>query len=194
MPLVHSAGKRDCPRATRGTRTSPLISWTRSDTLRTPVRNQLLIANADGSGEQALSNLESPHGISPEGAAWSADGRSIAFGHISFFDRKMQLMEADAATGKMSLLSPREWRYIGRVAWVADGSALGLSGADLDFRSRKRQCAAASLWTGDHQSKSLTTAQTKYTGSPGPTTASAWRWREGTRSATPFCSAALPEL
>jgi Tol biopolymer transport system component len=108
------------------------IAYTRADPTRNPVQSYLLIANADGTDERALVTFEAPYGFSGGGPAWSPDSNAIAFGHISFFENKMHLMAADASTGKISQLSPHEWRAIGRVAWITGGNDLVVQATDFD--------------------------------------------------------------
>jgi Tol biopolymer transport system component len=108
------------------------IAFLRQDTAATPVQVFLVVANADGSNQKSLFQTESPHAISRGGMAWSLDGRRIAFGWGDLNENKMRLAAIDLATGKLSVLSTREWRGIGRVAWIDGGNSWVLQATDFD--------------------------------------------------------------
>ncbi|HEX8069520.1 MAG TPA: protein kinase [Pyrinomonadaceae bacterium] len=87
----------------------------------------LVTANLDGTNERTLATLKT-HGLfKPNGPAWSPDGRVIAVA--------VTQMEGDGAPyeypavvgvadGSITPVGARQWADVGRVGWLADGSAL----------------------------------------------------------------------
>ncbi len=83
----------------------------------------MLIANADGTGEQPLATLKSPETFF--GPAWSTDGKVIASGILSYDGGyHMNLIEVPVEGGAIKPIGSQKWRALGRVAWLADGSGL----------------------------------------------------------------------
>jgi serine/threonine protein kinase/Tol biopolymer transport system component len=90
-----------------------------------PAKSNLLIANADGSGERPLAVLEGRARFDHSGPAWSPDGKRIAVcknssGDVQSFD----LDVVDASTGAMTRLGDRSWHFPSQIAWLPDGSAV----------------------------------------------------------------------
>ena len=93
--------------------------------------SSLLIANADGSGEETLASRRLPDSFE-RGVAWSPDGTTIA----------CALMHADAQTtyasvvginvdsGQEEKITTRRWLEINDIAWLADGHSLLLTASD----------------------------------------------------------------
>lgn len=86
----------------------------------------LMIANADGSHEQKLFARKMPGALLH--LAWSPDGKSIA---CSAYDPKAgdsahpcNVVEISVADVIEAPLSSKWWRFIGPIAWLADGSQL----------------------------------------------------------------------
>src|SRR5262249_17775052 len=84
----------------------------------------LVIANADGSGEQRLATRNGADQFSEEGSAWSLDGKFIvsavenhdAAGHY------MSVVRVQVEDGTEKPITSKRWSKIGRVAWLQDGS------------------------------------------------------------------------
>jgi serine/threonine protein kinase len=86
----------------------------------------LMLANADGSGEQKLAARPGGGGYALEGPAWSPDGKVIACGAQNFAGgRYWSLVTVNVADGVEKEATSQRWGYlIGQVAWLADGSGL----------------------------------------------------------------------
>jgi len=56
--------------------------------------------------------------------SWSADGKSIAAIAGNDQDSRRQIMLADVATGKETVLLMPEWRTVGPAAWLPDGMSI----------------------------------------------------------------------
>ena len=90
----------------------------------------MLIANADGTGEQPLATLKRPESFKTSGPAWSPDGKVIASGAVSD-DGGSHLVEVRLEDGVTKPIGSQKWRDVGRVAWLADGSGLIASNFEL---------------------------------------------------------------
>ena len=92
----------------------------------------LMTANVDGSGEQAIATRKLPDGYNGT-PAWSPDGKNIAVA----VDKWAGGVHADivvvpAGGGKETAVGSTRWLGVGQLAWVPDGSALLMDGADQD--------------------------------------------------------------
>lgn len=85
----------------------------------------LMLANADGSGEQKLAS-RTGGGYTFAGPAWSPDGKVIACGATGFGgNRYWNLVTVNIADGSEKEATAQHWGYMmGQVAWLADGSGL----------------------------------------------------------------------
>ncbi|MDT7540713.1 MAG: eukaryotic-like serine/threonine-protein kinase [Acidobacteriota bacterium] len=85
----------------------------------------LMLANADGTGEQKLATRTSGS-FSPEGLSWSPDGKVIACGAVGFGGvRYWNVVTVNVVDGVEKEITPQRWGYqMGQVAWLADGSGL----------------------------------------------------------------------
>jgi DNA-binding winged helix-turn-helix (wHTH) protein/Tol biopolymer transport system component len=86
------------------------------------LESALIIANADGTGEQTLAIRKKPD-LFTRGPAWSPSGKTI----VCIIDRasgerQSKLVEVSLEDGSEKPLSFRKWSYIGGLAWFADGS------------------------------------------------------------------------
>jgi len=96
----------------------------------------VLIANADGTGEQPLATVRNPESFGS--LAWSPDGKVIASGILSYDGGyHMNLIEVRVEGGAIKPIGSQKWRAVGRVAWLADGS--GLIAASSEMGSNKSQ-------------------------------------------------------
>jgi eukaryotic-like serine/threonine-protein kinase len=84
---------------------------------------QLIVANADGTGERVLTStpVEGDHFFGPP--AWSPDGRMIACSH-SVGESYMTLVGVSVADGTMKPLTSQKWIRVDRATWLGDGSGL----------------------------------------------------------------------
>lgn len=82
---------------------------------------QLVIANADGSGERTLRTLKGSEDFGQFGA-WSPDGKMIAIGVYadSYYSG---LRAIEVAGGKEESIGSKHW-FVERAAWFPDGSGL----------------------------------------------------------------------
>jgi TolB protein len=96
----------------------------------------LMVANADGTGEQILAMRKSPEVFSLVGPAWSPDGKVIACaigGFTSGFHSSLVTVGADDGAEKQII--SQKWFYIDRIAWLGDGSGLVLTASEQPFSS-----------------------------------------------------------
>ena len=98
------------------------------------VRNQpddstMLIANADGTGEQPLATIKSPDSFKTSGPSWSPDGKVIATAAVgNDGGRHNKIVEIRVEDGAVKPIGSPNWPDFGRVAWLADGSGLIAAG------------------------------------------------------------------
>jgi serine/threonine protein kinase/Tol biopolymer transport system component len=91
-----------------------------------PIQKQtaLMIANSDGSGERKLATRNSPDDFGwIGGPAWSPDGNYIACA-VGNYNVSMRLVAIKAQDGSEKEILPNKWPWIGRVAWLKNGSGL----------------------------------------------------------------------
>jgi serine/threonine protein kinase/Tol biopolymer transport system component len=86
----------------------------------------LLIANADGTGEQPLARRKRPEGFAPiffTGPSWSPDNQLIAT-TVSTVAGPSHVIAFRVSDGKEQNLTPSGWPFAGRVEWLPDMSGL----------------------------------------------------------------------
>jgi serine/threonine protein kinase len=90
------------------------------------VDGAIIIANADGTGERQLIKPNAPTEdfFFNSDLAWSPDGKRIATSLFSSGQGKKQLIEVDVEDGSVKPINQDDWADIGRIGWLADGSAL----------------------------------------------------------------------
>jgi Tol biopolymer transport system component/DNA-binding winged helix-turn-helix (wHTH) protein len=101
----------------------------------------LIVANTDGTDEQALATRRSPDyfnvfGIGP---AWSPDGKTIACSAGNQTDDQQYLVEVRVEDGSERFISAERWDSVGQLVWVADG-------AGLVFFARKQPSLPEQIW------------------------------------------------
>jgi eukaryotic-like serine/threonine-protein kinase len=85
----------------------------------------LILANADGSGEQELALLTNPARFSDQGPAWSPDGKRIAVADNATgeYDKyAIQTVDVDSKAKKR--VGSQYWINPDQMAWLPDGSAI----------------------------------------------------------------------
>jgi serine/threonine protein kinase/Tol biopolymer transport system component len=87
--------------------------------------NYLIIANADGTNERTLATIKREDGFKT-GPAWSPDGKTIAVGVYGYDSGGYHEYPAavSVADGAIRQIGNARWGTVGRVGWLADGSAL----------------------------------------------------------------------
>jgi len=102
----------------------------------------LLIANANGSGEQKLASRKYPDNISPGSApAWSPDGGVIAYavGSSDANGPYVDVIEVRIADGAERIISPHRWQWVKQMAWLSDASGLIMT-------AREQEESFAHMW------------------------------------------------
>nr|MBA3356740.1 PD40 domain-containing protein [Pyrinomonadaceae bacterium] len=99
----------------------------------------LMLANADGSGEQRLAARAPPDvylskGRFGSGPAWSPDGKVISCG-VGRFARQ-QVVAVSADDGSEKPLGSGSWQGVGRLSWLPDGSGIVMMAMDQKFSSQ----------------------------------------------------------
>lgn len=95
------------------------------------IQHSLFIANADGTDERLLASRRGADFYSPQGPAWSPDGRTLAITAGTIRDDNVAgLYEVSVADGSERAISARTWKRAGRVAWLPDRSGLIVTAAD----------------------------------------------------------------
>jgi len=101
--------------------------------------SSLMIANADGTGEQTILTLQNPASFSGEGPGWSPDGKSIAIAENDTNQWGKHAIEiVDLASKTKKRVGSRDWIDPNQIAWAPDGSAL-LFDARVDKNSLNAQ-------------------------------------------------------
>ncbi len=87
--------------------------------------SNLIIANADGTGEQNLQVLTNPPRFSSDGPAWSPDGKRIAVADnpTGEFDRSA-VDVVDIESKAKTRVGSADWIAPDQMAWLPDGSAI----------------------------------------------------------------------
>ncbi len=87
----------------------------------------LMIANADGTGEQKIAFR--PYNEPYTYPAWSPDGQTIAVsaGSMELGDSFREVVAVNVADGAEKSVTTRKWYWIDKIAWLADGSGMVMS-------------------------------------------------------------------
>ncbi|MGH9704942.1 MAG: protein kinase domain-containing protein, partial [Candidatus Acidiferrales bacterium] len=87
--------------------------------------SNVMLANADGSGEQNLTLLKNPALFSDQGPSWSPDGKQIAVASTPDGDNsKFALQTVAADSGMSTRLGSRDWQTPRQICWLPDGSGI----------------------------------------------------------------------
>lgn len=111
----------------------------------------IIIANADGTGEQPLATLKRPEFFKNSGPGWSPDGTVIAVstGAIDDSGQYQRIVEIRVEDGTMKPIGSLKWADCGQVAWLADGS--GVIANNFEFGSNISQVYQISYPGGEVQ-------------------------------------------
>lgn len=87
--------------------------------------SSLLVANADGTGEQTLFTLHRPNFLSGDGPAWSPDGKRIAISDNPDGEFNKYAIETVEVDSKIKTrLGSSDWIVPDQMAWLPEGSAV----------------------------------------------------------------------
>jgi eukaryotic-like serine/threonine-protein kinase len=90
--------------------------------------DQLIIANADGTGERKLTARKGDIFFGYGGPSWSPDGKTIASAVGSYKGGfHISVIAVDAESGEQKEFTSQKWDDAGRVAWLADGRGMILT-------------------------------------------------------------------
>jgi Tol biopolymer transport system component len=107
-----------------------------SETTRAVQRRRqtsLFIANLDGGDARPLVTRQEPDRIFSSRAAWSSDGRHVAFAAgASDREAQYQLYQIALDNGVETQLSNRRWQRVEDLAWMRDNTGLVLNALDAD--------------------------------------------------------------
>lgn len=89
-------------------------------------KTAVVVAGTDGSSEKELAVRDIHRGYSTAGLSWSPDGRLLSAVVTDRTDEKSpaKIVLLDAATGEEEPLTKQKWVWIGRTAWLGDGSGV----------------------------------------------------------------------
>jgi Tol biopolymer transport system component len=103
----------------------------------------LMLANADGTAERALTVRKHPDSFPDFGAApaWSADGTIIITpaGSADAGGPYMMLVEVSVADGAVKQITSGRWSEVGQIVWLRDGSG-------LVFSAKEQPSSPSQLW------------------------------------------------
>ncbi|MDQ3684102.1 MAG: protein kinase, partial [Acidobacteriota bacterium] len=104
----------------------------------------LVLANADGGGEQTLATRKAPQRFGSDLAtriAWSPDGKFIACaaGSADASGYYSNVIAVPVAGGAEKPLTSQRWQSVNQVTWLSDGSGLAMTAMD-------ETSAATQLW------------------------------------------------
>ena len=91
-----------------------------------PIEETLMIANAEGAGEQELATRRRPDFFRNSGLAWSPDGKVIAcvVRSSDTTNWHQYIVEVHVIDGEEKQVSSQRWFEIEGIAWLSDGGAL----------------------------------------------------------------------
>ena len=91
----------------------------------------LIVANADGGGEQRIATRAFPSFLAQVGPAWSPDGKVIACSVREDDEEGVywSVYGIEAASGTEKRITAQRWTVVGRLAWTEDGGGLVMTAA-----------------------------------------------------------------
>lgn len=98
-----------------------------------PSESRLIVANADGTGEQVLAARKLPHTYSIP--AWSPDGKTIACPASD--GARMTVVGVSVEDGAERNITAEKWPFVGKIGWFPDNSGLAMIVADQTSRLRQ---------------------------------------------------------
>ena len=111
--------------------------------------SEILVANADGTGQRTLAARKAPNLFVYVSPAWSPDGRVVAAAAYDGTDGRMVVMAIDAATGAMQPIGAKRWDAISSLCWLPAAGRLLVSATDRAVNE------SLQLWIVDSQSGSV---------------------------------------
>jgi serine/threonine protein kinase len=127
VPVLGGTSKKVLERATRISFSPDGKRFTFERRYVSEGEDAVLVANADGTGEQKLATRKHPDFFLP-GTAWSPDGQTIACpmgGFGNGYHRSIAVISV--ADGTQKRLTSYRWNDVERVAWLPSGSGLIVS-------------------------------------------------------------------
>src|SRR6266705_3151249 len=126
-----------------------------------PTGRSVMIANADGSGEQKLLTYTPPDIFLQ--VEWSPDDKVIAAATRKITGGlRNEIVAIQVSDGSEKVIGSQKWLALGGFAWLADGSGLVLSGVDQTPGARQSQIWQLSYPEG--KAKRMTTDLNNYSG------------------------------
>src|SRR5262249_13361987 len=111
---------------------SKRIAFIRNDEAATG-EDQLIVSNADGSGERKLAARRADTWFDKGGCGWSPDGKVIACSAGTYKGGlHLTIVAVDAESGEQREFTPAQFSDSGRISWLADGSGMVVNAADLN--------------------------------------------------------------
>jgi eukaryotic-like serine/threonine-protein kinase len=94
--------------------------------------DQIIVANADGTGERKLTARKDEQWFAHASCGWSPDGKTIACpgGGYTGNGSRDTVIAIDVATGKQTEFSSKQLSDAGSVSWLKDGSAVLLTAGE----------------------------------------------------------------
>ena len=108
------------------------MAFMRTDSVESGILVKLIVANVDGTDEQAIHSHSDGMTYQSGTPAWSPDGKVIALPLLvsEGGQRHMKIVAFGAADGVESTLTSQRWRFVKDLTWVPDGSGLIINARD----------------------------------------------------------------